>query len=80
MAMSTTTTLDALEVGESGCVTTVSGPADIRRRLMEMGLTPGATVRVARFAPLGDPMDVEVRDYHLSLRKREAGQVTLTRT
>ncbi len=78
--MPTTTTLDTLDVGESGRVTRVTGPPDIRHRLMEMGLTPGAVVRVVRFAPLGDPIDVEVRGYHLSLRKREASQVALTRT
>ena len=75
-----TMTLDTLDVGESGRVVTVSGPADVRRRLMEMGLTPGATVRLIRFAPLGDPIEVEVRNYRLSLRKQEASQVTLART
>jgi ferrous iron transport protein A len=72
-------TLDALDVGDSGRVTAIGGPADTRHRLMEMGLTPGAEVRVVRFAPLGDPVDVEVRGYHLSLRKHEAQQVTLTK-
>jgi ferrous iron transport protein A len=72
-------TLDTLRVGEQGRVTTVAGPADVRRRLLEMGLTPGTTVRVVRFAPLGDPMDVQVRGYHLSLRKHEASQVTLAK-
>lgn len=75
-----TTTLDQLAIGESGRITAIAGAADVRRRLMEMGLTPGATVRVVRFAPLGDPIDIEVRGYHLSLRKQEAGAVSLTRT
>jgi Fe2+ transport system protein FeoA len=70
-------TLSHLKVGESGRIASVNGPADVRRRLLEMGLTPGVHVRVVRFAPLGDPMDVEVRGYHLSLRKHEAGQVSL---
>lgn len=56
----------------------MSGAPDVRRRLLEMGLTPGTRVKVIRFAPLGDPMDIEVRGYHLSLRKHEAGQVTLS--
>jgi Fe2+ transport system protein FeoA len=43
-----------------------------------MGLTPGTYIKVVRFAPLGDPMDVEVRGYHLSLRRHEASQVSLT--
>lgn len=75
--MPTATTLDTLDVGELGRVTAVGGPADVRRRLMEMGLTPGTTVKVVRFAPLGDPMDIEIRSYHLSLRKHEASQVSL---
>ena len=73
----TSTTLDALDVGGTGRVAEISGPRDVRSRLLEMGLTPGVTVRVVRFAPLGDPIDVEVRGYHLSLRKEEAKRVTL---
>lgn len=76
----TNTTLDALLVGRSGRITGVSGAPDVRRRLLEMGLTPGTRVKVVRFAPLGDPMDVEVRGYHLSLRKQEARQITLSPT
>lgn len=47
-------------------------PPDQRARLMEMGLTPGAEVQLIRYAPLGDPIEIEVRGYRLSLRKREA--------
>lgn len=72
------TTLDTLAVGQGGKITAVSGVGDVRRRLMEMGLTPGTRIRVVRFAPMGDPMDVEVRGYHLSLRKQEASQVSLS--
>jgi Fe2+ transport system protein FeoA len=43
-----------------------------------MGLTPGAAVRVVRFAPLGDPIDIEIRGYHLSLRKHEASSVGIS--
>jgi ferrous iron transport protein A len=74
-----TFTLDRLPINQCGRVAGVAGPANLRRRLLEMGLTPGASVRVVRFAPLGDPIDVEIRGYHLSLRKSEASQVTLTR-
>ncbi len=67
-------TLDALWVGQSGSICHIdvdsAGP-----RLMEMGLVPGTLVRVVRLAPLGDPMDVAVRGYHLSLRKSEARSV-----
>ena len=68
-------TLDSLAVGQQGRITALTGASDVRRRLMEMGLVPGTTLRVARFAPLGDPIDIEVRGYHLSLRKQEARQV-----
>lgn len=47
----------------------------LQHRLMEMGLLPGTPVRVVRMAPLGDPIDLEVRGYHLSLRKSEAGLI-----
>lgn len=71
--------LDSLNAGEQGRITGLTGAPDVRRRLMEMGLTPGTSLRVVRFAPLGDPIDVEVRGYHLSLRKHEARQVMLLR-
>jgi ferrous iron transport protein A len=73
------TSLDTLGPGEQGRITGLTGATDIRRRLLEMGLTPGTLLRVVRFAPLGDPIDVEVRGYHLSLRKHEARQVMLAR-
>ncbi len=73
-----TVTLDSLKAGESGRISAISGTGEIRRRLMEMGLLPGSTVKVVRFAPLGDPIDVEIRGYHLSLRRSEASQVSLT--
>jgi ferrous iron transport protein A len=75
----TSTSLDSLNAGEQGRITGVSGASDVRRRLLEMGLTPGTLLRVVRFAPLGDPIDIEVRGYHLSLRKHEARQVMLLR-
>ena len=50
---------------------------ELAARLMEMGMLPGTAVRVVRVAPLGDPIDVEVRGYHLSLRRRDAGLITV---
>lgn len=73
-----TVTLDSLKAGESGRISSISGVGEIRRRLMEMGLLPGSTIKVVRYAPLGDPIDVEIRGYHLSLRRSEASQVSLT--
>ncbi len=65
-------TLDRLPVGASGRVVAVRGSGPVARRLLEMGVVPGAPVRVVKFAPLGDPLEVRVRDYHLALRRSEA--------
>ncbi|MEA3404030.1 MAG: metal-dependent transcriptional regulator [Armatimonadota bacterium] len=73
----TETTLDRLSPGDQARVLRLSGQAGIRRRIMDMGVTPGAEVEVERLAPLGDPIEVEVRGYHLSLRKREAAQIAV---
>lgn len=72
-------TLDALKPGQSGTVTSLKGDPGIRKRITEMGLTKGATVLVERVAPLGDPMDIKVRGYRLSLRKDEASRVEVAR-
>ncbi len=71
------TTLDRIEPGERCRVLRLSGDAAIRRRIMDMGVTPGAEIKVERLAPLGDPIEIEVRGYHLSLRKREAAQIAV---
>lgn len=71
----TATTLDRLAPGQRGRVLRLGGEPTLRRRLMDMGITPGAEVEVERLAPLGDPLEIEVRGYHLSLRKREAAQI-----
>ncbi len=71
------TTLDRLEPGQRGRVLRLSGDGAVRRRIMDMGVTPGAEIEVERLAPLGDPIEIEVRGYHLSLRKREAAQIAV---
>ena len=71
--------LSALKVGEKGRVTGFDLPPEQHQRLLEMGLTVGAECEVIRFAPLGDPLDIKVRGYHLSLRKREASGVHVAR-
>jgi DtxR family Mn-dependent transcriptional regulator len=73
----TATTLDQLTPGDRGKVLRLTGEPQIRRRLMDMGLTPGAEVEVEKLAPLGDPIEIEVRGYHLSLRKREAAGIAV---
>ncbi|MCR5348133.1 MAG: ferrous iron transport protein A [Bacilli bacterium] len=65
-------TLDSLAIGESGTIVKVHGEGRVRRRLFDMGLTPGADVYLRKKAPLGDPLEITLRGYELSLRKDEA--------
>ena len=72
-------TLDQLKPGQSGVVVTLHGEGAIHQRLLEMGVLEGEEVSVIRLAPLGDPMEIRVQGYHLSLRKAEARLVELER-
>lgn len=67
--------LKDLKLGEEGVVKRVSGDGAVRRRLFDMGVTPGAPVKMRKVAPLGDPMEVTLRGYELTLRKNEAENV-----
>lgn len=69
-------TLDEFIIGQSGVITAVGGDGRIRRRLFDMGVTPGAEVLLRKKAPLGDPIEVSMRGYELTLRKTEAQAVT----
>ena len=71
--------LDQLEPGMCGTVRTVGGESLLRRRLMEMGFVSGTPLRVVRLAPLGDPMEIELHGYHISLRHSEARAVLVGR-
>jgi len=64
--------LSALAVGATAIVAEIKVPAGSKARLMEMGLLVGTPVELVRFAPLGDPIELKVRGYNLSLRKHEA--------
>lgn len=68
-------TLDVFAIGESGIIVKVNGEGRVRRRLFDMGLTPGAEVYLRKKAPLGDPIEITLRGYELSLRKVEAQNV-----
>ncbi len=70
-------TLDKFAIGESGKVVKVDGERAIRRRLYDMGITNGAEILLRKKAPLGDPIEVTVRSYELSLRKEEASLITM---
>lgn len=69
--------LSEFTVGQSGVIKSVSGEGRIRRRLFDMGVTPGAEVYLRKRAPLGDPIEVTIRDYELTLRKGEAELVIM---
>ena len=70
-------TLDTLKPGEQGIVAALDGDGAVHQRLHEMGVIDGADVEVVRVAPLGDPIEIRVQGYHLSLRKSEAALVRL---
>ena len=72
-------TLSVLPLGQKARVTGFDLPPEQHQRLLEMGLTVGAQFEVIRFAPMGDPIDIKVRGYHLSLRKKEAAGVRVAR-
>jgi DtxR family Mn-dependent transcriptional regulator len=67
--------LSTLQVGERCRVTRIVAGAEIKRRLLEMGIVPGVEIEVQKVAPLGDPVDVLVKGYHLSLRREEAKSI-----
>ncbi|MBQ3115437.1 MAG: ferrous iron transport protein A [Clostridia bacterium] len=70
-------TLDKFAIGESGVVVSVTGERKIKRRLYDMGITNGAEIYLRKKAPLGDPIEVTVRSYELSLRMAEAKLIGL---
>lgn len=70
-------TLRDLGVGESGRVLAVGGEKVLRRRLLEMGITPRTAVTVKKIAPLGDPLEILLRGYVLTLRLDDAEQITV---
>ena len=67
--------LDTLRVGQRALVQSVHGDDALVQRLLEMGVLEGEEVEVVGFAPLGDPMDLRLRDYRLSLRRSEAARI-----
>jgi ferrous iron transport protein A len=71
--------LKELKPNESAIVKSIGGSAQVRRRLMDMGVTPGVKITMRKVAPLGDPVQVNLRSYELSLRKTEADQIIVTK-
>ena len=72
------TTLRDVKVGESCTVARLTGTGALKRRIMDMGLTKGTRVHVRKVAPLGDPLELTVRGYELSIRKDEAASIEVT--
>ena len=70
-------TLDKLPVGHSACIRAVGGEGALHDRLLEMGLIPGTVVQVSKLAPLGDPMELFIQGYSLTVRKAEAAMISV---
>ena len=70
-------TLNQVKVGETVKVTKIAGEGPIKRRIMDMGITKGTEIYIRKVAPLGDPVEVTVRGYELSLRKADAEMVEI---
>ena len=73
-------TVDKMEPGTIGIIKEVQGDPIIRRRLMEMGVLPGSSLTLVKWAPLGDPAECRIRGYNLSLRRAEASLITIELT
>ena len=67
--------LTSLAVGSAGTVADIRIPSEHRGRVLEMGLLVGTPVELVRFAPMGDPVEIKVRGYHLTIRRHEADQI-----
>lgn len=70
--------LDQMPIGQKGLITAITGDGAIVQRLYEMGLMEGEPVEVIGIAPLGDPMEIRLRDYRLSLRRQEAARIQVS--
>ena len=70
-------TLDRLKVGTSAVITAVGGDGALRCRLLDMGLTPRTLVTLRKVAPMGDPIEIHIRGYELTLRVEDARQITV---
>nr|WP_122012922.1 FeoA family protein [Maliibacterium massiliense] len=71
-------TLDAMKIGQEGTIAVVGGAGALRRRLLDMGLTPRTRVLVRKVAPMGDPIEIKLRGYELTLRRDDAQKIQVT--
>lgn len=70
-------TIDDLKIGQSGRITNVGGEGALRLRFLDMGLIPGTSVKLQKVAPMGDPIQIQVRGYELTIRREDARKITL---
>lgn len=75
-----TTRLDQLKPNQSATIISISGSSALRQRLIAMGVTPGTWLMVRKYAPLGDPMEIRIRNYSLSIRKADARSISVQTT
>ncbi|MDE6750745.1 MAG: ferrous iron transport protein A [Lachnospiraceae bacterium] len=68
-------TLDMVKIGQEAVITKVGGAGELRCRFLDMGLIPKTKVRVRKVAPMGDPIEIELRGYELTIRKDDARQI-----
>ncbi len=70
-------TLKDVKIGETAVIAKINGEGAIKRRIMDMGLTKGTSIKVRKVAPLGDPIEITVRGYELTLRKEDAAKIDM---
>ena len=70
-------TIDDLKIGQSGIIDTVGGEGPLRLRFLDMGLIPGTRVVLQKVAPMGDPIQIQVRGYELTIRREDARKMHL---
>ncbi|MCI8608341.1 MAG: ferrous iron transport protein A [Firmicutes bacterium] len=68
-------TLKEVKIGDTAVVSKIHGDGPVKRRIMDMGITKGTSIMVRKVAPLGDPMELSVRGYELSIRKADAEMI-----
>ena len=70
-------TIDDLAIGQSGVISQVGGEGPLRLRFLDMGLIPGTKVTLQKIAPMGDPIQIQVRGYELTIRREDARKIAL---
>ena len=70
-------TIDDLKIGQTGTIDQVGGEGALRLRFLDMGLIPGTSVKLQKIAPMGDPIQIQVRGYELTIRREDARRITL---